>query len=61
MMIMSTTATEKLTKIRKYVERMSPVYRIALHYPADVQAFHNGYDAGMADAQKELLALLESD
>lgn len=58
---MSTTATEKLTAIRKYVEGMFPVYRISLLYPADVQAFHNGYDAGMADAQKKLLAILESD
>jgi len=54
--------TDKLDKVRTYVNQMSPVYRPALLRTPEDQIRHRGYDEAMKQAQRDLRLILdESD
>lgn len=53
--------TDKLAKVREYVERMSPIIRPAVLYAPLEMAEHRGYDQAMYDAQQKLLKILDAE
>lgn len=55
---MTVTDAEKLAEIEEYVKQMSPIFRIAILLPPEEQAYNNGWDDAMHEAQSDLLEIL---
>jgi hypothetical protein len=50
--------TDKLDRVREYVERMAPIVRAAIYEGPDKQNYNNGYDFAKFEAQQDLLEIL---